>query len=145
MKVGNVSFGSTYAIKYNYTRNYESKGLGDRSYKSEDGTVDEFIREFDRRLKGKNDVSSFCPEKNLYFLNVKNNKDKKLEFFAGLLGIEIKKVNPKDMRGTQIVSVGSSRDGIDGELKTISRMITSYRLMKEMEDRDHRRWLDNAD
>ena len=74
-----------------------------------------------------------------------NTEKGKLFFEKASEDIEIKKVNPKDMRGTQIVSVGSSRDGIDGELKTISRMITSYRLMKEMEDRDHRRWLDNAD
>ena len=145
MRTGNINFGSTYAIRYDYTKNYEAKGLGGITYKSKNEAVDEFIRKFDKTLKGRNDVSSFCPEKKLYFLNVKNNKNKKLELLAGLLGIDIQKVNPKEMKGTQIVSVGSSRDGIDGELKTISRLLTSYRLTKEMEDRDHTRWLNEAD
>ena len=57
----------------------------------------------------------------------KKKKDEALESLARFFGIEIKKVNPREMKGSSIVSVGRCQEGKDGELKVISSLITSYK------------------
>ena len=70
----------------------------------------------------------------------KKKKDEALESLARFLGIEIKKVNSKEMEETQIVSVGRNQGGRNGELKVISNLISSYQqkrnIKKELEEQE---------
>ena len=143
MRIGNVSFGSVYAVNYQSKRITGGK-LSDRFYVCCDENVDEFIREFDRRCKGENDVSSFNPEKQMYYMLVENKSDKKLEKLAKKFKVDFKKVDRKEMDDSKIMSVGY-RDGKNEELDKISSAILSYSLKKEMEQREHEQWAKSAD
>lgn len=133
MKTGNISFGSTYAIKYDYIRDYKARFLEDRNYKAKNHNVDKFITDFDRFYKEKEDVESLNPARKLFFININDKKDKKLENLARELNIEFKKVKQKEMHGTKIVSMGLGAN-ITDIFKNIDYVIIDHELKKDEEE-----------
>lgn len=134
-----VSFRSTYAIKYKHIENPNQVGLQGKSYISKNPKIDKFIREFDK-LKGKDDISSYNSQKQIYFLKIADKSDKKLESLAKRLNISVRKVNSKEMNGTQIVSVGNNENG-EKELELLDSINFGYHFMeyeKNMQSRTTR-------
>lgn len=122
MRIGNVSFGSTYAIKYNY------KCVLPGEYETPDFDIKQFIHVYNEYSKTKNDVSAFNPKTKTYYMKISDSKDKLLENdikYHNLSSI-VKKVDEKEMVGAVITSIG--KNGF--EISSISEVIKDYKNSK---------------
>ena len=126
MKVGNVSFGSTYAIKYDYTL---FKAYG---YASTNSDVRNFVDVYNRHAKGKDEISAINPEEKTYFIKMPDSKDKKFENLlkAFYVKSKVRKVNEHKMEGAVITSIGATKD----EIALISDKISDYEHSKQLEN-----------
>ena len=99
-----VSFGSTYAIKYNYTL---MKAYG---YASTNADVRNFVEIYNKNYKGKDEISAISPETKTYFIKMPNSKDAKFENLAKIFMVksQIRKVNDHKMEGATITSIGKT-------------------------------------
>ena len=129
MKIGNVSFGSTYAVKYNYTL---MKAYG---YASPNKDVREFIDSYNSYVKEKDEVSAINPETKTYFIKISDDKDRLFEEFQTNWGIKgaFKKVKDSKLSGATVTSVGRTKD----EIGLISDNISRYVHYKQLEDESY--------
>lgn len=125
MRIGNVSFGSTYAIKYNYTL---MKAYG---YATPDNEKRNFIDAYNAVVKDKNEISAINPETKTYFIKMPNEKDVIFEGIVNKMSLKSKfrKVNDKKMNGAVITSVGPTKN----EIYNISHRISNYEHLKTLE------------
>ena len=125
MRVGNVSFKSTYAIKYNYTL---MKAYG---YASPNNKVRDFIDLYNQKYKAKEAVSAINPKEKTYFVKIPDRYDFFIKALAERMNVKsrIKKVNDKKMEGAIITSIGRTSD----EISLISQRISDYEHLKTLE------------
>lgn len=126
MKIGNVSFGSTYAVKYNHIL---MKAYG---YASPKTNVREFIDTYNSYVKEKDEVSAINPETNTYFIKMNDEKDSLFEELQANWGIKgvFKKVKDNNMSGATVTSVGRTKN----EIGIISDKISRYERYKQLEN-----------
>ena len=114
-----ISFGSTYAIKYNYTL---MKAYG---YATPDSKLRTFIGTYNSLGKDKDEISAINPGSKTYYIKMSDSKDKEFEEYAKELKVKskIKKVDDNKMRGAIVTSIGQSNE----ELHLISKRICDYK------------------
>ena len=127
MRINNVSFGSTYAIKYNYAL---LKAYG---YATPNNQLRTFIGTYNTTIKADDAISAINPVTQTYYIKIPNSKDKYFEKFAKDMSVKskIRKVNNNEMRGAIITSVGRTKN----ELDIISDKIAQYEHSKYMESK----------
>ena len=122
-----VSFGSTYAIRFNYEKHPfpEKKRT---YYQCSNRETNDFIEDFTSIYKGKNDISAINPAKQMYYISVNGRMDEFVEYMTTHIypTVNIKKVNKEELENAQITSVGRKRNE---DLK-ISNIICSYECNK---------------
>ena len=123
MKIRNISFGSTYAIKYNYKRVLPGE------YETPDFNIRQFIGVYNDYSKTKNDISAINPKTETYYIKISDSKDKLLENDIKYYNIssKVKKVDDKEMVGAIITSIG--KNGF--EIKRISEAINDYKRKEQ--------------
>ena len=119
-----VSFGSTYAIKYNYTL---MKAYG---YATPDRNLRTFIGSYNSACKDDDDISAINPAKKTYYIKINDFDDIAFERNAMKFKVKskIRKVNDNEMRGAVITSVGPTND----EISLISDKIIDYERNKQL-------------
>ena len=121
-----INFGSTYAIKFNYDL-YKAYG-----YASKNADVRNFVEIYNRKYKGKDEISAINPQAKTYFIKMPNSKDAKFESLAKtfLVKSQIRKVNDHKIEGAVITSVGKT----NYEQAFICEKICDYERTKNLEN-----------
>ena len=114
-----VSFGSTYAIKYDYTL-YKYYGFA-----SKNPGVIKFVEHLNKQRKSRSDITAVNPEKKTYYYKTKDDNDVYFEAFADKSNIKVKKVSDKELEGATITSVGKCNN----EINRVSRQIGLYKQL----------------
>ena len=122
MRIGNLSFGSTYAVKYDYRRVLPGE------YETTDFDVKQFIEVYNNYSKSKDDISAINPKTKTYYIKTSDSKDKLIENDINTFELKskVKKVDDDKMVGAVITSIG--KNGF--ELVNISKTINSYEEKK---------------
>lgn len=124
-----ISFGSTYAIKYNYTL---MKAYG---YATPDKKLRTFIDVYNGVCKDNDEISAINPAKKTYYIKINDFDDIAFEQYAKRFKVKskIRKVNNDEMSGATITSVGLTND----EISLISDKIIDYEQNKQLKNESY--------
>ena len=120
-----INFGSTYAIKYNYTL---MKAYG---YATPDRNLRTFIDVYNGVCKDNDEISAINPATKTYYIKINDFDDIAFEQYAKRFKVKskIRKVNNDEMSGAVITSIGQS----DEEIYQISKKLCDYEQYRQLQ------------